>query len=54
MKLTALDENTCRYTDTVVIEAGAVTTFACWYARGFYHHRQKQWKQLLTEQLLPA
>ncbi len=43
------DENKTRYTDEVEIYAGWKTIFVAFWAKLFYTHRQKRWKNLLKE-----
>jgi hypothetical protein len=40
-----VDERRCRYTDTLVIEAGALTWLVRLWAWGFYRYRQWRWRQ---------
>lgn len=41
-----IDERTCRYTDTVRLDAGALTPLVAAAARGFYRIRQRRWRAL--------
>lgn len=43
----------CRYSDTVVIEAGAFTALVAAAAKGIYCYRQRRWHRLVERQLLP-
>lgn len=45
-----LDDDHCRYTDQVSIEAGLLTPLAYLYARAFYAHRQRRWRKLIAEE----
>jgi hypothetical protein len=39
-------EDTCRYTDDVEIQAGALTPLVWLFAQWFYRHRQKRWRRV--------
>lgn len=42
----ALDEDSCRYTDRLDIEAGILTAAVAGFARVFYRYRQRRWRRL--------
>lgn len=44
----APDGDGTRYTDTVEIEAGALTPLVALAARGLYAHRQRRWRRMLS------
>ena len=48
-----VDEQTCRYSDTVAIDAGPVTPFVAALAVGIYRYRQRRWHKLVRQHLLP-
>lgn len=43
----------CRYSDTVIIEAGAYTTVVASASRAIYRYRQRRWHRLVKRQLMP-
>lgn len=43
----------CRYSDTVVIEAGAFTCVVAAAAKGIYCYRQRRWHRLVARHLMP-
>lgn len=49
----AISENRCRYSDTVVIDAGRMTRLVCLVATGIYRYRQRRWRKLVRKHLLP-
>ena len=49
-----ISESKCRYSDTVVIDAGLTTRFACFIAVGIYRYRQRRWHHLVQKHLLPT
>lgn len=42
-----------RYTDRVTVEAGVLTPFVALFARIFYAHRQRRWRQLVADDFRP-
>lgn len=48
-----VDERTCRYSDTVAIDAGPVTAFVAAVAVGIFRYRQRRWHKLVRRHLLP-
>ena len=53
LMLIAPEQGGTRYTDRVEIEAGKVTGLAAAFARHFYRHRQRRWKQLIARDFQP-
>jgi hypothetical protein len=53
LKVLPIDEATCRYSDTVDIDAGRVTAFVAALAIGIYRYRQRRWRKLVRLHLLP-
>jgi hypothetical protein len=47
------DENHCRYSDTVDIDAGPATAFVAAIAVGIYRYRQRRWHKLVRRHMLP-
>jgi hypothetical protein len=47
-------ENRCRYSDTVDIDAGALTPVVVFVARGLYRYRQRRWHRLVARHLTPG
>lgn len=47
--LEEIDANNTKYTDIVEIDAGWKTVFVYLWAKCFYAHRQRKWKQLLKK-----
>ncbi|MFV8315806.1 hypothetical protein [Mycobacterium sp. 23] len=43
----ALQENSCRYSDTVDIDAGVLTGAVATIANGIYRYRQRRWRKLV-------
>lgn len=50
----ATGEERCRYSDTVVIDAGVLTPVVCLVATALYRYRQRRWKRLVRKHLLPT
>jgi hypothetical protein len=50
----SIDEHTCRYSDTVDIDAGRATAVVAMGAVGIYRYRQRRWRKLVRKHLLPA
>jgi hypothetical protein len=48
-----VDENTCRYSDTVDIDAGRATALVAAIAVGIYRYRQRRWHKLVRLHLMP-
>jgi hypothetical protein len=53
LRVEPIDEETCRYSDTVAIDAGRVTAFVATLAVGIYRYRQRRWRKLVRLHLLP-
>jgi hypothetical protein len=53
LRVEAIDEGTCRYSDTVDIDAGLATAFVATLAVGIYRYRQQRWRKLVRLHLLP-
>ena len=47
-------EETCRYSDVIVIDAGVLTPVVCAIATVFYRYRQRRWHRLVRKHLMPA
>ncbi|RAY12913.1 hypothetical protein DPM19_23170 [Actinomadura craniellae] len=45
-------ERTCRYSDTVDIDAGPLTGLVALAATGIYRYRQRRWRRLVRRHLL--
>ncbi|OBF85295.1 hypothetical protein A5791_01890 [Mycobacterium sp. 852002-51163_SCH5372311] len=48
----ALDENSCRYSDTIEIDAGPATVIVAAAAMGIFRYRQRRWRKLVRRHLL--
>ncbi|HTQ21768.1 hypothetical protein [Mycobacterium sp.] len=48
----AVDENSCRYSDTIDIDAGPLTPIAATVATGLFRYRQRRWHKLVRRHLL--
>jgi hypothetical protein len=48
-----VDERSCRYSDTVDIDAGVVTTLVAALAIGIYRYRQRRWHKLVRRHMMP-
>lgn len=48
-----VDAQTCRYSDTVEIDAGRLTAFVAAIAVGIFRYRQRRWHKLVRQHLLP-
>jgi hypothetical protein len=44
----------CRYSDTVEIDAGAMTGVVAALAKGLYRYRQWRWRRLVHKHLMPG
>ncbi|SDW79219.1 hypothetical protein SAMN05421504_1011518 [Amycolatopsis xylanica] len=49
-----VDEQRCRYSDTVEIDAGRLTGVVARVAVGIYRYRQRRWRKLVHQHLLPT
>jgi hypothetical protein len=49
----AVDENSCRYSDTVDIDAGPATALVAKVATGLFRYRQRRWQKLVRKHMLP-
>ena len=49
-----LGETTCRYSDTVDIDAGRLTPAVAWAGKLIYRYRQRRWRKLVHKHLLPG
>jgi hypothetical protein len=49
-----ISESRCRYSDTVVIDAGPTTRAVALVATGIYRYRQRRWHRLVHKHLLPS
>jgi hypothetical protein len=47
-------EHSCRYSDTVDIDAGILTGLVALAAMGIYRYRQRRWHKLVRRHLLPT
>ncbi len=45
-----LTEKTCRYYDSIDLDAGALTPIALTIANAFFAHRQRRWHKLVARQ----
>lgn len=48
-----VDERSCRYSDTVDIDAGVATTLVAALAMGIYHYRHRRWHKLVRRHMTP-
>jgi hypothetical protein len=44
----------CRYSDTIEIDAGAMTGIVAAVATVFYRYRQRRWRRLVRKHLSPG
>jgi hypothetical protein len=49
-----VDGRCCRYSDTVVIDAGPLTAMVARSGRAIYRYRQRRWHKLVRKHLLPS
>lgn len=49
-----LGERSCRYSDTVVIDAGPMTGVVAVVATALYRYRHRRWHRLVRKHLLPS
>jgi hypothetical protein len=47
LRVESLEENLCRYSDTVDIDAGMLTGVVAATANGIYRYRQRRWRKLV-------
>lgn len=47
-------EHTCRYSDTVDIDAGVLTPVVVLMANGIYRYRHRRWRKLVARHLPPT
>ncbi|MFB9832935.1 hypothetical protein [Actinoallomurus acaciae] len=48
LRVEPIDATTCRYTDTVEVDAGALTPVAVPVVRAIFWHRHRRWRRLTT------
>lgn len=48
-----IDGHSCRYSDTVEIDAGPATAVVATVAIGIFRYRQRRWRKLVRRHLLP-
>ena len=48
-----IDEHSCRYSDTVDIDAGIATALVATVAKGIYRYRHRRWHKLARRHLMP-
>lgn len=53
MHVEPLSDERCRYTDSIVIEAGLLTPVIYGFAQFFYRHRHRRWRELLEFSINP-
>ena len=53
LQVEPIDQATCRYSDTVDIDAGRLTAFVAALAIGIFRYRQRRWRKLVRLHLLP-
>ena len=41
-----ISQQVTRYTDTVDLYAGCLTSIAAWWTLKFYKHRQRKWQKI--------
>ncbi|MGC2652466.1 MAG: hypothetical protein WA317_02415 [Mycobacterium sp.] len=54
LRVEPIDDYTCRYRDTVDIEAGLATGLVATVATGIFACRQHRWHKLVRQHLLPS
>ena len=52
LRVEPIDEHSCRYSDTVDIDAGIATGFVATLAVGIYRYRQRRWRKLVRRHLI--
>lgn len=53
LRVEAIDERSCRYSDTIEIDAGVATPIVAKVATGIFRYRQARWHKLVHRHLLP-
>lgn len=53
LQVVAITDQTCRYTDTIEIEAGHATALVAAIATRIFRYRQRRWHRLVRRHLLP-
>jgi hypothetical protein len=53
LRVEPIDERSCRYSDTVDIDAGVATTLVAALAIGIYRYRQRRWHKLVRRHMMP-
>jgi len=53
LRVEPVDAQTCRYSDTVEIDAGPLTAVVAALAVGIFRYRQRRWHKLVRLHLLP-
>lgn len=53
LRVEPTDDDHCRYSDTVDIDAGPATAFVAAAAVGIFRYRQRRWRKLVRQHLLP-
>lgn len=48
IRVTPLNDATCKYSDEIEIEAGLLTPLVALFAKFFYRHRQRRWRHAST------
>ncbi|MGN7778328.1 hypothetical protein ACTJJE_02230 [Mycolicibacterium sp. 22603] len=51
LRVQPIDENSCRYSDSVDIDAGMLTPVVVRVARGIYRYRHRRWHRLVAKHL---
>ena len=46
IKMEEISQQVTRYTDTVDLYAGCLTSIAAWWTLKFYKHRQRKWQKI--------
>lgn len=54
MHVVPINDESCRYTDTLLLDAGPFTSIVALFAHGFYRYRQKRLRKLVCAHLLPS
>jgi hypothetical protein len=53
LRVEAIDDRTCRYSDSVDIDAGYATALVMPIANAIFRYRQRRWRKLVCQHLLP-
>ena len=53
LRVEAIDDTACRYSDTVDIDAGRATALVIPIANAIFRYRQRRWQKLVRQHLLP-